>query len=198
METPKSNPIQPLTIKKYANRRFYDTSRGQHVTLTDIHDLIAAGHNVTILDSRSGDDITNALLTQILLERDTAKLALFPANILHEMIRTQQQFLGGVLEQFFAQFLAAQRSSQERWSNFLKGSLGLQAPLPPNPLEWTRTWMDSLLRGSAPPPPRIESQGNEKGTNDNSEVEELRVQIQALARQIEILQREKSGQPPSD
>ena len=90
-----------LQIKKYPNRRFYDSTRGRNLSLADLHDLIMAGYELAILDSTTNEDITNQILTQLILERHAPKLAIFPAAILHQIIRTQEQFLGSVLEQFF-------------------------------------------------------------------------------------------------
>ena len=52
-----------LQIKKYPNRRFYDSTRGQNVSLADLHDLIVQGHELAIADSTTGEDITNRILT---------------------------------------------------------------------------------------------------------------------------------------
>ena len=142
-------PPRELRIKKYSNRRFYDTTRSCHVTLGELHDLICAGHEVTVTDSKSGEDITHLVLTQILLERDAPKLNIFPANILHDVIRTQQEFLGGVVERFFRQALDAHRASHERWSSFLRNVLGANAMLPATPLDWTRAMMEAFS-GQAP------------------------------------------------
>lgn len=134
-----------LKIKKYANRRFYDATTSRHLTLADMHNLIIKGYDLTITDSKSGDDITNIVLTQIVLERDPPKLDIFPANVLHEVIRTQQQFLGTVVENYFRQVVQAQKASQERWAGFLTNVLGM--PIAPGtagfstPLDWSRVFI---------------------------------------------------------
>jgi len=181
-ETPKK-----LKIKRYSNRRFYDATRSCHLTFGDMHDLICAGHELSIEDSSSGDDITNLVLTQIILDRDPPKLGIFPANILHELIRTQQQLLGGVVEQYFRQVVETQRASQERWSAFLKNTLGFNPLQAMNPLEWTRAIMG---------PPRNErpAEGTEPGgaaastaadDQRDAELRELRRQIESLREQME-------------
>lgn len=149
--TPERDP-KALSIRKYSNRRFYDSTRSCHVTLAEMYDLICAGHELTITDAASGDDITNQVLTQIILERDSGKLEMFPSNILHQMIRTQQQFLGGVVEQYFRQVLETQRQSQERWAEFLRNTFGATAAGPMNPMEWARGFWQSVggERSSAP------------------------------------------------
>lgn len=135
---------QRLSIKKYANRRFYDTTRSRHVTLTDLHDAIVAGDEIQVSDSKTGDDITHQVLMQILLERDPPKLTILPTNILHQVIRTQQQFLGTVMDQFLRQILDAQRASHERWTSFMRNVMGMPGEqTPASPLQWTRAMMDA-------------------------------------------------------
>jgi polyhydroxyalkanoate synthesis repressor PhaR len=155
------NPDHPrrLTIKKYSNRRFYDATRSRHVTLAELHDLVCDGYELTIIDSDSGDDITNQVLTQIILEQEPPKLGIFPTNILHQVIRTQRELLGGVVEQFFAQVAQAHRVSQERWVEFLQKTLGFVPPMPPmpsTPLDWTRSWMQAW-GGAAPQQPDVDA-----------------------------------------
>jgi polyhydroxyalkanoate synthesis repressor PhaR len=77
-----------LQIRKYPNRRYYDVTRSRHVTLQDILALVRSGHEVRITDSRTGNDLTNHVLLQIILEHDQAKLDLVPSSILHMLIRS--------------------------------------------------------------------------------------------------------------
>ncbi|MBW7906181.1 MAG: hypothetical protein LC135_16550 [Phycisphaerae bacterium] len=195
-------PPRELRIKKYSNRRFYDTTRSCHVTLGELHDLICAGHEVTVTDSKSGEDITHLVLTQILLERDAPKLNIFPANILHDVIRTQQELLGGVVERFFRQALDAHRASHERWSSFLRNVLGANPMMPTTPLDWTRAMMDAFA-GAAGGPSSPGANDQRRATDDkraaqdeprsapsesrDAELAELRRRLADLTRKVEAL-----------
>src|SRR5215813_12293370 len=142
MSEPLAKP-GPLLIRKYSNRRFYDTTRSCNVTLEELHGLITDGWDLRISDSRTDEDLTNAVLTQLILEHHAPKLAIFPAAILHQIIRTQQQFLGGIVEQFFRQTLEAQRTTQEQWARFLQNTLGFVPPgVSPGPtgVDWMRSF----------------------------------------------------------
>ncbi len=183
-DTPKA---EKLKIKKYSNRRFYDTTRSCHVTMAQMYDLIREGWELEIHDAKSGEDITNVVLTQILLERDAPKLDMFPPTVLHQMIRTQQELLGNVLEQFFAQVLATQQASQAQWNRFLQNTFGRAAQMASNPLDWTRSMMTafnpgggSIPNGQEPPRP-----------SSDSEVEALREQVSTLTRLVEKLASDK-------
>lgn len=184
-----------LKIKKYSNRRFYDTTRSRHVTLGEMHTLICEGHELEITDGKSGQDITNLVLTQIILERDPPKLDIFPAGVLHQLIRTQRQFMGSVVEQFFAQVLAVHKSSQEQWLRFVRNTIGVPPVMSPNPMDWTRSLMEAIVPSAAPrnedPPQR------EQPEAPAQEVDALRRQVEALTRRIEQMAGEKPpGNPP--
>ncbi len=177
---------QHLDIKKYSNRRFYDATRSRHVTLGEMHELICTGHDLTITDSKTGQDITNVVLTQIILDRDPPKLDIFPPDILHQMIRTQQQYLGSVVEQFFSQVLDAHKGSQQQWMQFVRNTFGAATANPLNPMDWTK----SLFAAMTPPAMRTTdtSANTDAPAKPNKrEVEELQDQVARLTRLVEQL-----------
>lgn len=138
-----------LRIKKYSNRRFYDTTRSCHLTLAELNELVVAGHDVRITDSKTSDDITNAVLMHLIVERHAGKLALFPTVVLHQLIRTQEQFAGRFFEQLFGPALAAQRSAQERWQEWMRNALASNPFMPQGPANWQPPWMQGF--GSTTP-----------------------------------------------
>ena len=104
-----------VQIKKYPNRRYYDATHSRHLTIQEVHGLIASGRDVCVTDSRNGDDITNLVLTQIILEQEEPKLDLFPSSVLHLMIRSNRQVLRSSMERFFGPFLELLSSSQKQF-----------------------------------------------------------------------------------
>lgn len=76
-----------IRIRKYPNRRLYDTSRSRHLTHEGVTQLVADGKTVQVTDSRSGADITNIVLLQIMIEREPAKLQALPSDLLHRAMR---------------------------------------------------------------------------------------------------------------
>lgn len=210
-----SNPAPTvLQISRYANRRFYDTTRSCNVGLSDLYQLILDGHDLRITDHSSGHDITNAILMQLILEREAEKLGVFPTPILHAVIRTQHQFLGAVVEQWFRQTIESQRAVQEQWSRFMRNTLGSAAP--PNPLDWTRTFVQAFTGdparnapaptaadapGAAPPaamsdaePPAAPVAPEQApAAPAQDEVGELRRQFSELAQRLDALSRKSSA-----
>ncbi len=89
----------PVRIRKYPNRRLYDTSRSRHVTQQEVLDLVLAGRRVEVTDSRSNADITNAVLLQILIDRDSGRIATLPAALVHWAARASHEDLGALANQ---------------------------------------------------------------------------------------------------
>ena len=85
-----------VRIQKYPNRRLYDRTSSRHLTSEQLHALVAEGRRVQVTDSRTGEDITNVVLAQLLLEHDPLKLAAFPPELLHLLIRSSHRALPSV------------------------------------------------------------------------------------------------------
>jgi len=82
-----SDGCEVVRIKRYPNRRFYDRTRRKYITLQDIEDLVRQGHTLDVRDSKSDEDLTRVVLTQILLERHPERMDMFPIAFLHLMLR---------------------------------------------------------------------------------------------------------------
>ena len=76
------------TIKRYQNRKLYDTSQSRYVTLNDIADMIKSGEDVKIIDNQSKEDLTSLTLTQIIFEQEKKKKSLLPLQTLRDIIRS--------------------------------------------------------------------------------------------------------------
>jgi polyhydroxyalkanoate synthesis repressor PhaR len=88
-------------IKKYPNRRLYDTELSRYITLADVRDLVMHRTQIRVLDTANDADITRAILLQIMLEEESGGEPLFSANMLAQIIR----FYGGTLQGLFARYL---------------------------------------------------------------------------------------------
>lgn len=94
---------QTVVLKKYANRRLYDTEKSSYVTLKQVADYIHEGRQVRILDAKTEEDVTAFILTQIVLEEAKNKNALLPTPLLHIIIRYGDNLLGEFFEKYFHQ-----------------------------------------------------------------------------------------------
>jgi len=96
-----SNQDQIIVIKKYPNRRLYDTENSNYVTLSHVADLIKSGRRVKVIDAKSADDVTAFILTQIIMEQARNRNWTLPSSLLHTFI----QYGDTVLNDFFQKYM---------------------------------------------------------------------------------------------
>lgn len=112
----------PIIIKKYANRRLYDTSTSSYVTLDHLSELVRSGADFEVRDAKTGEDLTRSVLTQIIYENETKGEGALPLNFLRQLIGFYgggaQSMLPAWLDMSMNQFAEA----QERWRSALGGA----------------------------------------------------------------------------
>ena len=110
-------------IKKYPNRRLYDTEISSYITLEDVRQLITEGQEFEVRDARSGDDLTRSVLLQIISEHEERGQPMFSTRLLSQIIRfygdSLQGFMGSYLERSMQQFLDQQTQFRSQLSNLL-------------------------------------------------------------------------------
>ena len=108
----------PRIIKKYPNRRLYDTETSTYITLAEVKDLVLQYREFQVQDAKSGEDLTRAILLQIILEEEAGGLPMFSSEMLAQMIRfygtAQQTMMGQYMEQNVKAFLAIQKKLQDQ------------------------------------------------------------------------------------
>ena len=115
---------KPRIIRKYANRRLYDTEASRHINKDDVRKLIAAGKDVRILEDGSGDDITRSVLLQLVAEQELGGKPVLSDQMLTQIIRfyghPMQGVLGSYLQQSFETFLQQQSTLQEQMQELMR------------------------------------------------------------------------------
>ena len=105
-------------IRKYANRRLYDSQESRHVTLDEVRHLVVAGERIRVEDAKTGEDLTRSIMLQIIMEREEAGRPILSAELLEQLIRfyggAMQDFLGAYLERSVSAFVANQETFQEQ------------------------------------------------------------------------------------
>ncbi|EGG94580.1 PhbF [gamma proteobacterium IMCC1989] len=113
-------------IKKYANRRLYDTEESRYVTLKDIKNIIALGVDVSIIDDTKDVDITRALLLQIVSEQELGGTPLLNEAVLNQLIRfyghPMQNMMSGFIASSIKTFITQQEAMQEQMQHFIEAS----------------------------------------------------------------------------
>jgi polyhydroxyalkanoate synthesis repressor PhaR len=117
-------------IKKYPNRRLYDTKTSAYITLSDVKGLVLALVNFKVVDAKTSEDLTRSILLQIIIEEETAGVPLFTTELLSQMIRfyghAMQGMLGKYMETNIRSFSEFQKKLQEQ-SHSLYGENNSQA-----------------------------------------------------------------------
>ena len=102
MSEEKAAPQNAVVIKKYANRRLYNTATSTYVTLDDLATMVKGGTDFLVYDAKTGEDITRSVLTQIIFEEESKGTSLLPIKFLRQLIRfygdSMQAFVPGYLE----------------------------------------------------------------------------------------------------
>ena len=124
-------------IKKYPNRRLYDTDTSTYITLAEVKQLVMGSENFVVLDAKTSEDLTRSILLQIILEEEGSGSPMFTPEVLASIIRfyghAMQGFMGGYLEKNIQTLMEAQTRlgehsgslTPEMWSQFM----GLQSPV---------------------------------------------------------------------
>ena len=143
MALPEAKPDSPHVlrlIKKYPNRRLYDTKTSSYITLADVKQMVLKQEEFQVVDAKSGDELTRQILLQIILEEESGGMPLFSSDLLSQLIRSygnaMQGMMGTYLERNIRAFQDLQKtlqdqsqkmyggSGQELWSQFMN----LQGP----------------------------------------------------------------------
>ena len=130
-ETRVADASSTRVIKKYPNRRLYDTRTSTYITLVDVKELVLAHEDFQVIDAKTGDDLTRSILLQIILEEESNETPMFTAPVLASVIRfyghAMQGLVGGYLEKNMQMFTdlqermrgQSQALSPEAWQQML-------------------------------------------------------------------------------
>ena len=103
-----------IVIKKYANRRLYNTSRSSYVTLDDLAKMVRAGQDFAVYDAKTGEDITRSVLTQIIFEEEAKGQSMLPTNFLRQIISLYGDALQNVVPGYLEASMKTFAENQER------------------------------------------------------------------------------------
>ncbi|HHZ08968.1 MAG TPA: polyhydroxyalkanoate synthesis repressor PhaR [Rhizobiales bacterium] len=195
---------EPVIIKKYANRRLYNTGTSTYVTLEDLAEMVKKGEEFTVQDAKTGDDITHPVLTQIIFELENKEgQNMLPISFLRQLISFYGDQMQMIVPSFLEQSMIAFSKEQERLREQMKAAFG-KAPIdvmkmsaPMKALEeQTRRNMEmfqNAMRMFSPFPPAgapVDPSAREPAkepTAKAAELQELKEQIAAMQRKIDSM-----------
>lgn len=122
-----------VVIKKYANRRLYNTASSSYVTLEHLSEMVKEGVDFVVYDAKTNEDITRSVLTQIIFEEESRGQNLLPIQFLRQLIRFYGDQMQGFVPSYLEMSLEAFTKQQERMREQMTGALG--APQPFNMFE---------------------------------------------------------------
>tara|TARA_R110000868_G_scaffold36962_7_gene130738 strand:+ start:4894 stop:5517 length:624 start_codon:yes stop_codon:yes gene_type:complete len=121
---PEKEASGSITIKKYANRRLYNTAESSYVTLDDLATMVQKGVEFTVHDAKTGDDITRAVLTQIIVEQEAKGNNLLPTGFLRQLISYYGDNLQGLVPQYLDMTMQSFSKNHEQMHSYLENTLG--------------------------------------------------------------------------
>ena len=188
--TDMAKSAEPITIKKYANRRLYNTGTSTYVTLEDLASLVKTGEDFLVYDAKTGDDITRSVLAQIIFEQENKEgQNLLPIAFLRQLIR----FYGDSMQMLVPRYLEVSIDSltreQEKFRQQMAQAFGVGTF---GPLEdQVRRNMEMFERAFAmfAPFARREGQAAEEGKSQapGAEIDELKRQLSEMQKRLDRL-----------
>jgi polyhydroxyalkanoate synthesis repressor PhaR len=125
--------MSPVVVKKYANRRLYNTEASTYVTLDDLAKMVREGRDFVVYDAKTGDDITRSVLTQIIVEEESkVGQSMLPTAFLRQLIGYYGDNLQGLVPRYLEFAMASFGRQQDQMRRTMEQTLGGLMPFPPN------------------------------------------------------------------
>src|SRR5438105_14935773 len=186
----------PVIVKKYANRRLYNTATSSYVTLDDLATLIKQGGDFVVHDAKTGEDLTRSVLTQIIVEQEQKGQNLLPISFLRQLISFYGDSVQFLVPGYLEQAMIAFARNQEQMRKNLQATFGI---FPFGQFEemgkQNMALFERALRMLAPysldEKPTSADAGPPKPSAEDPRLKRLEAQIDALTRQLEALGRDR-------
>jgi polyhydroxyalkanoate synthesis repressor PhaR len=170
-----------VTIKKYANRRLYDTESSSYITLDRLAEMVREGREFEVVDAKTGEDITRQVLTQIIVEEEARGSTMLPVNFLKQLIGLYGNSMQGMVPQYLEAAMDAFQRNQSAMRDAFGGKVF--ADLAKRNMEMFEN-TSRAFAGSAASKAKPK---DEKKPSDESELEQLRAELSALRDKIDRL-----------
>lgn len=201
---------EPVIIKKYANRRLYNTAASSYVTLDHLSEMVREGTDFVVLDAKTGDDITRSVLTQIIFEQESKGQNLLPVQFLRRLIRFYGDQMQGFLPPYLEMSMESFSKAQEKMRENMSRAFGATTPMAAFEEQAQRNmalfqqaltmWSPFAGGATGTPFPGMPSMPGVMKTgaaaDDDADKDEqlalLRQQMEAMQKQLDLMARPKS------
>ena len=194
---------EPIIIKKYANRRLYNTGSSTYVTLENLAEMVKAGDDFVVFDAKSGEDITRSVLTQIIFEQESKGENLLPIAFLRQLIRFYDDSLKSMVPSYLEFSLDMLTREQDRLRQQVSDSFGTKAfQAMEEQARQNMAIFDKTMRMFSPFPrdeaadPPMAGNNNSNSVDDdgNRELESLKRQMEEMRLRLDRLSGEGGGE----
>lgn len=181
----------PVIIKKYANRRLYNTETSSYITLDLLSQMTREGREFTVVDAKSNEDITHNVLTQIIMEEETRGTNMLPVSFLRNLISMYGDSMQSMVPQYLEASMEAFRKNQQQFQDAMQGAFsgGPFAEIAKRNLEMFEAAATAFkAKGGIPGMPGV-STGSAAATSGekDDEIAQLKAQLATLNAKIEKL-----------
>jgi len=181
-------PPAPVIVKKYANRRLYNTESSSYITLDNLAEMVRHDRDFVVYDAKSGEDITRSVLTQIIVEEEGKGKAMLPTNFLRQLIGFYGDNMQSVVPRYLEQAMSSFAKQQESMRAAMQKTAA--AFLPPGMEDVGRKNMAMMERAMTLFTP-FYREGETKAEGDNGneyheEILSLRAEVERLQQQLAI------------
>jgi polyhydroxyalkanoate synthesis repressor PhaR len=175
----------PVVVKKYANRRLYNTESSAYITLDNLAEMVRKGRDFVVYDAKTGEDITRGVLTQIIVEEEGKGQNLLPTGFLRQLIGLYGGSMQGVVPNYLEQALAAFAQQQETVRASMQKTMGSMSGLFPfgNLEEVSRQNVAMMERAMTMFTPFARA-GQTGGPKPEDEIAALRAEVDRLRREL--------------
>jgi polyhydroxyalkanoate synthesis repressor PhaR len=196
---PRAEPT-PITIKKYANRRLYNTATSTYVTLDNLATMVKAGADFVVYDAKSGEDITRSVLTHIIVEEEAKGQKLLPVSFLRHLISFYGDSLQVLVPRYLEHTMHAFAHNQEQMRDYIRDALDGLMPFGQfeEMSKQNMAIFDTAMKMLSPfYPGRAEANEEEERQHDiarhsssagaSAQIEELRSRLNEMQKQLDAL-----------
>ena len=195
----KQSNGKPVVVKKYANRRLYNTATSSYVTLDDLARMIKEGGDFVAYDAKTGEDLTRSVLTQIIVEQEQKGQNLLPISFLRQLISLYGDSMQFLVPDYLEQAMVAFAQNQEQIRKNLQATFGI---FPFGQFEemgkQNMALFERTLRMLAPygleEKPSSPDTGPSRASDDDPRLKRLEAQIDALTKQLKAIGQSR-GEP---
>ncbi len=186
----------PTTIKKYANRRLYNTGTSTYVTLEDLADMLKRDEDFVVVDAKTGEDITRSVLTQIIFEQENKGQNLLPITFLRQLIRFYGDSIQNLIPTYLDFSIDSLVRDQDKLRKQMAGAFGSNAALDVigDQVRRNTEMFEQAMRmflpfgaGERPAPARTEAEKSKEAAADSSDIDALRHQLDEMQKRLDKL-----------